>query len=149
MAPGATLEFQSLGYTAVAEPVNGRNHINVTLEEETQSLDEVMVVGYAVGSKRTVSGAVEMVKKDDMNTGVLTNPLDAMKGKVAGVVISASGGDPMGGTNIRVRGTSSLSGGSDPLVVIDGVFGDLNMLNSIAPADIESITILKDASETA
>jgi TonB-linked SusC/RagA family outer membrane protein len=108
-----------------------------------------MVVGYATGSKRTISGAVDRVKKEDMNKGVVLSPADALKGKSAGVVISTSGGDPMGTTNIRIRGTSSLSGGNDPLVIVDGVFGDMTMLNALAPGDIESMTILKDASETA
>ena len=84
-----------------------------------------------------------------MNSGVVTEPLDAVKGKVAGVVISNVGGDPTSDMNIRIRGTTSLSGGNDPLVIIDGVFGDLSMLNAISPSDIESLTILKDASETA
>ncbi len=80
---------------------------------------------------------------------MITEPLDALKGKVAGVVISNVGGDPSGDLNIRIRGTTSLSGGNDPLVIIDGVFGDLAMLNALSASDIESMTILKDASETA
>ena len=84
-----------------------------------------------------------------MNQGVVNTPLESLKGKVAGVVISKTGGDPASKPSIRVRGTTSLSGGNDPLVIIDGVFGDLSMLDAIAPADIETFTILKDASETA
>ena len=84
-----------------------------------------------------------------MNAGVIVNPLDALKGKVAGVNIQKTGGDPTAGASIRIRGTTSLSGGNDPLVVIDGAFGDLSLLNAISPSDIESFTILKDASETA
>ena len=109
----------------------------------------MVVVGYATGSKRTISGAVERIKKEDMNQGVVNTPLESLKGKVAGVVISKTGGDPASKPSIRVRGTTSLSGGNDPLVIIDGVFGDLSMLDAIAPADIETFTILKDASETA
>lgn len=145
----ATLVFSYVGYKDQEIAVAGKTTINVILEEDSELLEDVVVVGYAVGSKRTISGAVDRVKKEDMNKGVVTNPADALKGKVAGVVISQSGGDPMGTKNIRVRGTSSLSGGNDPLVIVDGVFGDMTMLNALAPSDIESMTILKDASETA
>lgn len=145
----ATLVVSFIGYTTREIALNGKTALNVVLTEDAQTLNEVMVVGYAIGSKRTISGAVERVKKEDMNKGVVATPLDALKGKVAGVIISQSGGDPMGTTNVRVRGTSSLSGGNEPLVIIDGVFGDMTMLKSISPGDIESVTILKDASETA
>lgn len=147
--PQATLEVSYVGYLTQDVPVNGRAQIDIRLREDRQSLDEVIVVGYAVGSKHTVSGAIDRVKKEDMNKGVVTSPSDALKGKVAGVVISQSGGDPMATTHVRVRGTSSLSGGNDPLIIIDGVFADMTMFNSLAPDDIESMTILKDASETA
>jgi len=123
--------------------------MKITLVEDTEILDDVIVIGYATGSQRTVSGAIQRVGREDMNVGVVTNPLQAIKGKVAGVNIQKTGGDPTASASIRVRGTTSLSGGNDPLVIVDGVFGDLNMLNAISPADIESFTILKDASETA
>ena len=145
----ASLQVSYIGYKTEKVAVNGRTKIDIQLKPDNEVLDEVIVVGYAVGSKRTVSGAIDRVKKEDMNKGVVSSPADALKGKVAGVVITQSGGDPMGGTNIRVRGTTSLSGGNDPLVIIDGVFSDMTMFNSLAPNDIESMTILKDASETA
>jgi len=144
----AILTISYIGYLSQEVTVTGQK-IEVTLREDNQSLEEVLVVGYAVGSKRTVSGAVDRVKREDLNKGVVSTPAEALKGKVAGVVITKSGGDPMGTQNIRVRGTSSLSGGNDPLVIIDGVFGDMTMFNALAPNDIESMTILKDASETA
>ncbi|MCC8198339.1 MAG: SusC/RagA family TonB-linked outer membrane protein [Tannerellaceae bacterium] len=145
----ATLVFSFIGYNAQEIPVGSQSVINVLLKEDVQQLDDVVVVGYAIGNKRSISGAVERVRKEDMNQGVITEPLDALKGKVAGVVISGSDGDPAGDLNIRIRGTTSLSGGNDPLVIIDGVFGDLSMLNALSASDIESMTILKDASETA
>lgn len=145
----ATLVFSFVGYISQEISVGGKSVVNCTLKEDSQTLSEVMVVGYATGSKRTISGAVDRVKKEDMNKGVVLSPADALKGKSAGVIISTSGGDPMGTTNIRIRGTSSLSGGNDPLIIIDGVFGDMTMMNALAPGDIESMTILKDASETA
>lgn len=146
---GATLVYSYLGYLSQEVTIKGQKTVNITLKENNEVLDEVLVVGYAVGSKRTVSGAVDRIKKEDMNKGVVTSPAEALKGKVAGVVISQSGGDPTSSPSIRVRGTSSLSGGNDPLVIIDGVFADMTMFNSLAPGDIESLTILKDASETA
>ncbi len=146
---GAVLVVSYIGYKTQEVSVSGSQPLNVILGEDMEALDEVVVVGYATGSKRTISGAVERIKKEDMNQGVVNNPLESIKGKVAGVVISQSGGDPASKPSIRVRGTSSLSGGNDPLVIIDGVFGDMDMLNAIAPADIETFTILKDASETA
>ena len=134
--PDATLVFSYIGYATQEVAVNGQTTIDVVMQEDTELLDEVIVVGYAVGSKRTVSGAIERVKKEDLNKGIVTNAAEALKGKVAGLVISQSGGDPMGTTNIRVRGTSSLSGGNDPLVIIDGVFSDMTMFNALAPGDI-------------
>jgi TonB-linked SusC/RagA family outer membrane protein len=144
-----TLIFTYLGFKTVEVPVVGKFQIDVTMEEDAVMLGDVIAVGYATGSKHTISGAIQKISKEDMNVGVINNPLDALKGKVAGVNISKVGGDPTAGTSIRVRGTTSLSGGNDPLVIIDGVFGDLGLLNALSPADIESFTILKDASETA
>ena len=147
--PGQVIVISYVGYANKEITLGSQKSLNIILEPDKQDLDEVVVVGYAIGSKRTVSGAVERVGRKDMNKGVVTNAADALKGKVSGVVISQSGGDPMGTTNIRVRGTSSLSGGNDPLVIIDGVYGDMTMFNALQPGDIESMTILKDASETA
>jgi TonB-linked SusC/RagA family outer membrane protein len=144
-----SLVFSYIGYTGREVKVGRESTLDVRLEEDVQRLDDVVVIGYAVGNKRSVSGAVEKVRREDMNTGAVTEPLDALKGKVAGVVISHAGGDPASDVNIRIRGTTSLSGGNDPLVIIDGIFGDLDMFRAISPADIESLTILKDASETA
>jgi TonB-linked SusC/RagA family outer membrane protein len=145
---GATLTISYIGYISKDVNVTG-GVVNVVLEEDVQKLDDIVVIGYATGNKRSVSGVVERVKKEDMNTGVVSQPLDALKGKVAGVVISGLGGDPTADLNIRVRGTTSLSGGNDPLVIVDGIFGDLGLLRSLSTSDIESLTILKDASETA
>jgi len=144
-----TLVFSYIGFKNIEVSVSGKTNINVLMEEDAVMLSDVIAIGYATGSKHTVSGAVQKISKEDMNAGVVNNPLDALKGKVAGVNISKVGGDPTAGASIRVRGTTSLSGGNDPLVIIDGVFGDLGLLNAIAPSDIESFTILKDASETA
>ena len=144
---GATLVVSFVGY--LPAEVKAASVLNVVLKEDAQLLDDVVVIGYATGSQRTISGAVQKVGREEMNAGVVVNPLSAIKGKVAGVNIQKTGGDPTAAPAIRVRGTTSLTGGNDPLVIIDGVFGDLNMLNAISPADIENFTVLKDASETA
>ena len=145
----AILSVSYIGYITQEIPVANKTSFQITLNEDVEALEEVVVVGYATGSKRTISGAVERVKKEDMNVGIVNSPLESLKGKVAGVVITKPGGDPAAGPSIRVRGTTSLSGGNDPLVIIDGVFGDLGLLNALSPQDIETFTILKDASETA
>lgn len=144
---GDILVISFIGYQSQELPAS--NGMKIVLKEDSELLEDVIVIGYATGSQRTVSGAVKRVGKEEMNAGIVTNPLQAIKGKVAGVNIQKTGGDPTASASIRVRGTTSLSGGNDPLVIIDGVFGDLSMLNAISPADIESFTILKDASETA
>lgn len=143
------LSISYIGYITQEIAVRNQTSLQIVLEEDVEALEEVVVVGYATGSKRTISGAVERVKKEDMNVGIINNPLESLKGKVAGVVISKQSGDPASTPSIRVRGTTSLSGGNDPLVIIDGVFGDLGLLNALSPQDIETFTILKDASETA
>ncbi|MGL5318898.1 MAG: SusC/RagA family TonB-linked outer membrane protein [Bacteroidales bacterium] len=146
---GATLIFSFIGYKNQEVVAGSNKSISVTMSEDVQNVDEVLVIGYATGTSRTISGAVDKISRKDMNQGVVNNPLTAIQGRVPGVVIQKPGGDPSSTPSIRVRGTTSLSGGNDPLVVIDGVFGDLGLLNALSPNDIESFTILKDASETA
>ncbi|MDL2256127.1 SusC/RagA family TonB-linked outer membrane protein [Parabacteroides sp. OttesenSCG-928-K15] len=116
---------------------------------DTVRLEEVIVVGYATGSEATISGAVDKVKAEDMNKGFISTPFDALRGRVAGLSIPPASNGPAVLDAIRIRGTTSLTGGNDPLVILDGVFGDLGLLRAVYPADIESFTILKDASETA
>lgn len=117
--------------------------------DSTIKLDEIVVVGYATESLSTVSGAVDKIKKERMNPGLIISPLDALRGRVAGVNISPANNGPAVLSSVRIRGTTSLTGGNDPLIIIDGVFGNMHTLSGIYPADIESFTILKDASETA
>jgi len=106
-------------------------------------------IGYGGGSQKTMAGAVEKVTEDRMNKGLVTNSLDALSGQAAGVQVQAGGNQEAMLSAVRVRGTTSLTGGNDPLVIIDGVQSDIMTLSTIYPADIESFTILKDASETA
>lgn len=144
-----TLQISCIGYETLEFPVNGKSVIDIVLKEETTALEETVVVGYAVGNKRTITGAIERVTAENMNTGYVSSAVDAINGKVPGLVITQNGGNVTDTPDIRIRGTSSLSGGSTPLVIIDGVFGSVDMLYSLSPEDIQEITVLKDASETA
>lgn len=111
--------------------------------------DDEIAVGYATGSQRTISGSVDKVSEKRMNKGFVSSSLNALSGQAAGVSISTGANRVAALSSVRVRGTTSLTGGNDPLVIIDGISSDLNTLSAIYPADIESFTILKDASETA
>ena len=143
------LEISCIGYETQAVPVNGRSVINVVLEEEKTQLDETLVIGYAVGNKRSVSGAVEKVTADKLNKGYVADAIEALSGNVPGLLITNNGGNINGEPTVRLRGTSSLSGGNDPLVIIDGVFSNLSQLQNLAVEDLADLTVLKDASETA
>jgi TonB-linked SusC/RagA family outer membrane protein len=121
----------------------------IQLEPETTSLKEVVLVGYSAMSKRDVTGAVSSISQKDMNQGTIVNPLQLISGKMAGVNINQVGSEPGSTPNIRIRGLTSLIGGSDPLVVIDGVQGNLDLLNQIPPSEIANVDVLKDASSSA
>lgn len=115
----------------------------------TVPIDSLITVGYATGSLKTISGSVEKITERQMNKDQITNPLEAIRGRVPGLTIQRATNGPAALDAVRLRGTTSLTSGNDPLIIVDGVFGDLSMLTSIYPTDIESFTILKDASETA
>ena len=106
-------------------------------------------IGYSSSTQSTLTGAVDKVTQERMNKGLVTSSLDALSGQAAGVQVTGGGNQEAMVSAVRVRGTTSLTGGNDPLVIIDGVASDLSTLSTIYPADIESFTILKDASETA
>jgi TonB-linked SusC/RagA family outer membrane protein len=145
--PGV-LVFSFIGYTTQEKAFSGPGTFNVTLAEDAKALEEVVVVGYGTQRKADVTGATSTVSARDLNAGVINNPMQAIQGKVAGLNIVAGGGDPTANRpSMRMRGTSSLSANSEPLVVIDGVAGA--DLNSVAPEDIEKIDVLKDASAAA
>ncbi len=119
------------------------------LRAQTSPRTDTLRVGYADGDALTISGAIDRVDRERMNKGLVRNPLDALNGQAAGVTVTSGTNTSAMLSSVRVRGTTSLTGGNDPLVIIDGVQSDLTTLASIYPADIESFTILKDASETA
>jgi iron complex outermembrane receptor protein len=119
------------------------------LTPNVTELGEVVVVGYGTSSRKDVTGAVSSISAKDMNQGAITSPQQLIAGKLAGVVVNQTGSEPGSTPSIRIRGVSSLVGGSDPLVVVDGVQGNMDLLNQIAPGDIATIDVLKDASATA
>ena len=143
------LEISCIGYETQLVPVNGRSVIDIVLEEESTLLDETLVIGYAVGNKRSISGAVEKVTADRLNKGYVADAIEALAGNVPGLLITNNGGNINGSPTVRLRGTSSLSGGNDPLVIIDGVFANLSALQNLSVEDLADLTVLKDASETA
>lgn len=142
-----TLVFSFIGYKTTEVAVNGQAKIDVTLVEETQQIDEVIVIGYGVQKKSDKTGAVVNVKAEDLTRGNLSDPIQAMQGKVAGVNISKKGGDPNSGFAVQIRGAAGFSTSTQPFYVIDGVPGA--DISSISPEDIESFNILKDASSGA
>ncbi|UII19530.1 SusC/RagA family TonB-linked outer membrane protein [Fulvivirga ligni] len=164
---GANLVFSFIGYKNQVVPVNGRTTFNIALDENVTELTEVVVVGYGTVEAKDATGAVTSISSEDFNKGVITSPEELIQGRSAGVQVTSSSGEPGSGMNIRIRGTSSIRSGNNPLYVIDGVplsgsdasssgtdvgFGSSSARNPLSfmnPNDIESISILKDASATA
>ncbi len=143
---GQTLVISYLGFITqkVAVPANGAK-LNVVLQEDRQSLDEVVVVGYGVQKKKLVTGATLQVKGDDVARLNTSNPLQALQGQTPGMTIISQSGQPGEGLKVNIRGLGT-TGSSGPLYIIDGVRGDIATVN---PADIESIDVLKDAASAA
>jgi len=152
---GTVLQFSFVGMNTKDVPVGNQSVINVTLEENTIGIEEVVAIGYGAQKKRDISTAISSVSSDDLKDKPVSNFAQAISGKMAGVRISNTNAAPGGGTNIVIRGVSSINASNSPLVVIDGFpmkdgFNkNENPLNSINPADIESIEVLKDASSSA
>ncbi len=145
---GATLVFSYVGYRTQNIAVGGRSQINVTLEEDKQLLDEVVVVGYGVQRKSDVTGALTRVGEKDLNVKPVSNAFEALQGKAAGVDITTSERPGTIGS-ITIRGNRSISADQGPLYVVDGVPLQAGGIETLNPRDIESIDILKDASSTA
>ncbi|MDP5158957.1 MAG: SusC/RagA family TonB-linked outer membrane protein [Flaviramulus sp.] len=143
---GATLVFSFIGYLTQEAVVSGST-LNVTLQEDAAQLDEVVVVGYGSTTKKEITSAVTKVGEEEFNRGTINNPSELLQGKVAGLSIYNKGGNPNEDAVIRLRGISTVGANSQPLIVIDGIIGA--SLNNIDPADIESMTVLKDGSAAA
>ena len=151
---GDIIVVSFIGYQPQELPVAAQ--MNVILKDDTEILDEVVVIGYGQVKKNDMTGSVTAIKPDKLNKGLITNAQDMMTGKIAGVSVISKGGAPGEGATIRIRGGSSLTAENDPLIVIDGlamdnkgVKGLANPLSMVNPNDIESFTVLKDASATA
>lgn len=143
----AILIFSFVGMTSQEVPVGSTPVLDVMLTEDNVGLQEVVAIGYGTQTKKEVSGSIANLTKEDFNKGVMNSAADLLKGKVAGLQITQAGGDVTKTSVLRLRGTTSLSASSDPLVVIDGIPG--LSLDVVAPEDIESISVLKDASASA
>lgn len=156
---GAILVFSSIGFQTIEAPLNGRSTINIALQSSDKSLDEVIVVAYGTSTKGTYTGAASVVKGETIKNTPVTSFESTLNGRVAGVQVTASSGQAGAVSNIRIRGIGSMNASNEPLYVIDGVptisgnagqMGDYtfttnNVMSSLNPADIESITVLKDA----
>ncbi|NNK76486.1 MAG: SusC/RagA family TonB-linked outer membrane protein, partial [Maribacter sp.] len=166
VANEATLVFSYVGYRSVEVPVNGKSTLSVTLEEDSEALEEVVIIGYGTLKAKDATGAVTTVTAEDFNLGVIASPEQLIQGKIAGVNIQQTSGEPGAGIFINIRGSNSIRSNNNPLFVVDGIplsrentapsgntgVGETsvrNPLNFLNPYDIESISILKDASTTA
>ncbi|MGB5989047.1 MAG: TonB-dependent receptor [Marinifilaceae bacterium] len=144
---GDVILISFVGYKDQELKVTDDKSIKIKLVPDTEKLDEVIIVGYGVQRKKDKTGAIVRVSADDISEGVLTDPIQGIMGKVAGVNITKKGGDPNGGFNVQIRGTAGLKSGTSPLYVVDGVPGVDP--TTIAASDIESFNVLKDASSAA
>ncbi|MCK4406048.1 MAG: SusC/RagA family TonB-linked outer membrane protein, partial [Bacteroidales bacterium] len=154
--PDATLVFSYVGYETQEIVVQPNTTVNVALNVALTELEEFVVIGYGIQKKEDATGSITAIDAKAFNTGAITSPTELITGKIAGVQITNGGGAPGSETTIRIRGGSSLSASNDPLFVIDGfpvdnegISGMRNPLNTINPNDIETFTVLKDASATA
>ena len=164
----AVVSFSFVGYTTIDVDYKGQATLDVVLQEESIGIEEVVAVGYGVQRKSDLTGATNRLSDKDMNKSLATSPVEMMQGRIAGVNITQNNGEPGGGMTVRVRGSSSIRSGQEPLYVVDGIpldnsnltpsggtaagygsGGSKNPLGFINPEDIESIDILKDASSTA
>jgi len=139
------LVFSSIGFITQEVPINGRNVINITLQDQTSSLNEIVVVGYGTQKKVNLTGAVSQVTSEDIGNHPTADITNSLQGLLPGLNIQANTGDPGDKPDINIRGFNSLNGGS-PLVLIDGIQGDIDRIN---PLDVESVTVLKDAASAA
>ena len=139
-----TLIFSYVGFGTVEKAVKGQSVVDAVMKEDAEILGEVVVVGYGSLSRKEVSSSIVQVNRDDFQKGAMNNPMEMLTGKVAGLNVSTTAAaNPNGSADLQVRGATSLSAGNGPLIVIDGVPG--GDIRTIAPQDIESMSVLKDA----
>jgi TonB-dependent starch-binding outer membrane protein SusC len=145
----AVLSFSFIGYLTEQIEVGGQTRIDLTLVEDIQALDEVVVIGYGTSKVGDITGSISRLKFDEIETGNLNNVEKQLSGRFSGVNVVSNGGAPGSGATIRIRGTNSILGNTQPLFVIDGIPQGSNLSSNINPNDIESMQVLKDASATA
>src|SRR5690606_31654046 len=157
-APESMLVFSFIGYETQEIPVGQRTAINITMQPSTQTLSEVVVIGYGTREKKDLTGSISAVQSKDIESIPFASPQFALQGKVTGVRVVNQSGDPSEGPQIFVRGVGTWNGSAQPLYVIDGqiieepqnanqdVIGSINLWTLVNPNDIESISVLKDAS---
>lgn len=143
---GSILVFSYLGYTTQEITVGNSSTVNITMKEDTKIFDEVVVIGYGTQRKGEVTSAVSSVKAEDFTQGKIGDAAELVKGKIAGLTIVKASGDPNATSSIMLRGNSTLNGNVSPLVLVDGIEGELT---DVAPENIASIDVLKDASAAA
>lgn len=143
----AVLQFSFIGYNTFEEAVKGRKTLEVKLAPSVVNLGEVVAIGYGTQTRKEITGSVANVSEKDFNQGVTREASDLLQGKVAGLNISSGSGDVSSSPQIRLRGTSTLQNDQGPMIVIDGIPG--GDMSTVAPSDIESISVLKDASSAA
>ena len=153
---GDVIQFSFVGYKTQEILADGQKNLTIAMAVDRAELDEVVVIGYGQVKKADATGSVSTVSSKDFNKGGVSSPQDLIVGKSAGTVITSAGGAPGSGATIRIRGGSSMSANNDPLIIIDGfpvsnsgISGLANPLSTINPNDIETFTVLKDASATA
>jgi iron complex outermembrane receptor protein len=144
-----TLVISSVGFASQEIKVSSTDAVSISLTGANNTLTDVVVIGYGTARKKDLTGAVSSISAKDLNQGPITNPLQQIAGKASGVSVTQTGSEPGTGPGIRIRGITSLIGGNDPLVVVDGIQGNMDLLRQVPPNEIESVDILKDASATA
>lgn len=147
--PKGILSFSFIGFQTKEVVYNGQKTLDVVLNEDSEILDEVVVVGYGSQKKGEITSSVTSVKASDFNKAPVVNPMQLVEGRVAGLTVSRGSSDPNGEVKVQMRGASSLKGSNEPLVIIDGMPGNMSSLNAISPEDIEAIDVLKDGSAAA
>lgn len=145
----AVMEISYIGYSSQAIPVAGKTTLHITLEEDTQNLEEIVVVGYSVQKRESLTGALQTLKSEKLTNITTPAVQNMLNGKVPGVYVAPGDGRPGSSGSIVIRGKTSINGETRPLWVIDGVIAGTNPNNSLNPGDIETMTILKDAASTA
>lgn len=156
VSPEAVLTFSYIGFSPYEVNVANRSDIQVTLKEDSEMLKDIVIIGYGGVKKDDLTGSVIAIKADEINRGAITSPQQLIQGKIPGVFVRSGNGQPGTGSTMRIRSGASLNASNDPLIVIDGIPvgndaapGMTNPLASINPNDIETFTVLKDASATA